>query len=102
MRQIMKSTSQKNRIEEKNCRTIRVKVLYFAQVCELVNGKHFEEREVAEKTRAAELVFSILKSCCPESLMKSITISINCKIASKDDFLSDGDEVALIPPVTGG
>ncbi|HVX02701.1 MAG TPA: MoaD/ThiS family protein [Nitrososphaera sp.] len=88
---------------EKNTKMISVKVLYFAQARELARGKHFEEKKVAEKTRVAELLFMILEARPnSQSLIKNIAVSVNYRIAKKDDFLSDGDEVALIPPVAGG
>lgn len=101
--QVTKNTAQDG-CGKKSAKMMRVKVLYFAQVRELANGKHFEEKEVAEKTSVAELVSTILMTY-PDSkplIKKGITVSINYKVANGSDLLSDGDEVALLPPVTGG
>lgn len=84
-------------------KTLRVKVLYFAQLRELLGGKCIEELTLEDKTSAGELVSIITKKySVTNSLKKSISISINCQIVGRDTLLKDGDEVALLPPVSGG
>lgn len=45
-----------------------------------------------------------LQETCPELTrwMKSTRVAVNCEYAEADTVLHDGDEVALIPPVSGG
>lgn len=45
-----------------------------------------------------------LQETCPEltQWMKSTRVAVNCEYAEPDTVLHDGDEVALIPPVSGG
>lgn len=50
-----------------------------------------------------ELLLSILKQHYPQlSVLSSLAIAINGQYASNDSVISSGDEVALIPPVSGG
>jgi molybdopterin synthase sulfur carrier subunit len=50
-----------------------------------------------------EWLLSILKRHYPQlSVLSSLAIAINGQYASNDSVISSGDEVALIPPVSGG
>jgi molybdopterin synthase catalytic subunit len=38
----------------------------------------------------------------PEGALRSLAVAVNREYASKDQLLQDGDEVAILPPVSGG
>lgn len=84
-------------------RKIRVKVLYFAYVRE-VAGTSNEEFMLTEPAYIAD-IFSKVTAAHPRiaQLNEVIKIALNRKIIlQRRTVLNDGDEVALIPPVTGG
>jgi len=60
-------------------------------------------RTVADGATIADL-WAALCSERPdlEPLSKSISFAVNREYVERDHILADGDEVALIPPVSGG
>ncbi len=81
---------------------MRVCVLYFGVLKDLV-GHGRSEMELAEGASVAELLEvhrGLAKG--PESLWDSIAVAVNQEYARAGDVLKDGDEVALLPPVSGG
>lgn len=82
--------------------TIRVRVLYFAIMRDLL-GKEAESLAVSEGTNAGDL-FALVTKDQPRlaNLERSLMVMINESYAGKDQPLRDGDEVAFIPPVSGG
>ncbi|GLE04967.1 hypothetical protein PINS_up013951 [Pythium insidiosum] len=87
--------------------SVTVKVLYFASVREDV-GKREETLTLTCSANAAPLKLADLRArLCelyPESreAIEHITLARNLEYASDDTPLCDGDEVALIPPISGG
>lgn len=81
---------------------MRVFVLYFAGVREKL-GRDRDEFEmptgacVRDVVRAAQVLRPGLTPLDP-----SIRVARNLDFASFDDLLQDEDEIALIPPVSGG
>ncbi|KLV10757.1 MULTISPECIES: molybdopterin synthase sulfur carrier subunit [Photobacterium] len=80
-----------------------IKVLFFAQVKELVGTDSLEmtpEFATAEALRAhlAEQGDKWQLALEPGKLL----VAVNQTITSLDSELTDGDEVAFFPPVTGG
>ena len=81
---------------------MRVCVLYFGVLKDLV-GHGRSEMNLAEGASVAELLEAhrgLAKG--PESLWESIAVAVNQEYARAGDVLKDGDEVALLPPVSGG
>ncbi len=81
---------------------MRVRVVYFGILREMAGHEH-EVVELADGARLAEL-YSDLQKRIP-GLSKfggSIALSINYEYSGLDALLHDGDEVALLPPVSGG
>jgi molybdopterin converting factor subunit 1 len=82
--------------------SMRVFVLYFAGVREKL-GRDRDELEmptgasVRDAVRAAQVLRPGLTPFDP-----SIRVARNREFASYDDLLQDDDELALIPPVSGG
>lgn len=79
--------------------TLSVKVRFFA---------HYRER-AGERDREVDLpagstVGDLLRALAGEGtdLPGEASVAVNHAYAGRDHALSDGDEVALIPPVSGG
>lgn len=81
---------------------MKVKVRLFSIAKDICG---FDERsfELSEGSSAG-VVFDLLGEDQPKILQwkKSIRLAVNCEYVNDDHFLSEGDEVALIPPVSGG
>src|SRR6266404_8488416 len=82
--------------------TMRVQVLFFGQLKDLT-GRSTESLPLADRATARDVLQhyskeypSILK------LASSLALSINQEYATQDAPLHDGDEVAFLPPVSGG
>jgi molybdopterin converting factor small subunit len=82
--------------------TIRVKVLFFGGLKE-VAGRSEEFAELAAGSRIEEL-FAQFISRCPElaRYRGSLVASRNQEFAPWDTSLHSGDEIAFLPPVSGG
>jgi MoaE-MoaD fusion protein len=81
---------------------MQVRVVYFGVLRDMA-GRDQETVELSEGARLAEL-YSDLQKRIP-GLGKfggSIALSINYEYAASDSLLHEGDEVALLPPVSGG
>ena len=81
---------------------MRVRVVYFGMLRDMA-GREQETVELNEGARLAEL-YSSLQERIP-GLRKfggSIALAINYEYAAADSPLHEGDEVALLPPVSGG
>jgi molybdopterin synthase sulfur carrier subunit len=79
---------------------MKVKVFFFAKSREIV-GKSRMDLEIHE----AETVSSMLRrlqSQFSELLDIQIVVAVNNEYVENDRELHDGDEVAIIPPVSGG
>jgi molybdopterin synthase catalytic subunit len=81
---------------------MRVKVLFFGVLRDLT-GHSEEQIELAEGSRLAS-VFDHYARRFPrlEQMAASIVVARNQEFAEPDSRVSDGDEIALLPPVSGG
>lgn len=81
---------------------MRVRVLFFGMLTDLT-GRRAESVELPSRSTLADLV-----AHCTEKFPKlsgfsgSLAFSINQEYASKTTVLNENDEVALLPPVSGG
>jgi MoaE-MoaD fusion protein len=81
---------------------VRVRVLFFGAIREIV-GVREDTVDVLEGTRPLELLmayetrFPRLREMAP-----SIAVAVNQRFASPDASISEGDEIAFLPPVSGG
>jgi MoaE-MoaD fusion protein len=81
---------------------MQVRVLFFGVLKDLA-GRSSDVLSLPDHARAADVLahyeqrFSSLKGT-----FKSIAVSVNQEYARPEDRLSAGDEVALLPPVSGG
>ena len=94
----MKST----RIENKATSTIRVKVLYFAQVRE-VAGMSGEDI-ILVKDFSLNSLISKIEEKHPGILQhkEDIQLAVNRNVPGKNLSLKEGDQIAVFPPVAGG
>jgi molybdopterin synthase catalytic subunit len=81
---------------------MRIRVLLFGQLKDIV-GRQEDSLELEPGAKLTSVV-SYYGSRFPgfRSLAGSIACSLNEEYASGSDLLHDGDEVALLPPVSGG
>jgi molybdopterin converting factor subunit 1 len=82
--------------------TVRVKVLFFGRLKELA-GRGEEVAEISEAATIEQL-FALYASRHPElaKFRSSLVASRNQEFAGWDTPLHSGDEVAFLPPVSGG
>ncbi|MFQ5865669.1 MAG: molybdopterin converting factor subunit 1 [bacterium] len=81
---------------------MKIKLRFFAQLRDLV---HCEETEIEIKNGATvEHLVNILGERYPNlrEPLKTVSFGVNNEYASKDTILKHGDEVALLPPISGG
>ena len=81
---------------------MRVRVLYFGVLKDVFGGES-EMVELADGASVADL----LRVCGglwtgSAGLWDSIAVAVNQEYARTGDVLREGDEVALLPPVSGG
>jgi molybdopterin converting factor subunit 1 len=81
---------------------MRVRVLYFG----VLKDSFGQEGELLELREGAsvEMLLRILRErkVVQEKLWQSLAVAVNQEYAKVADGLKDGDEVALLPPVSGG
>ncbi|MGD8868109.1 MAG: molybdopterin converting factor subunit 1 [Gemmatimonadales bacterium] len=82
-------------------RVIRVKSLFFATYRDLL-GIREEEVELPAGASVRDLVEMIRARPGVDDFPAAPAVAINREYARLDQSLSDGDEVAFIPPVAGG
>lgn len=78
---------------------MRVRVLYFGVLKDVFGGES-EMVELAEGACVADLLMVCRGRFA--GLLDSIAVAVNQEYARSGDVLTDGDEVALLPPVSGG
>ena len=82
--------------------TFRVKVLFFGRAHELAG-----RREETEELPAGATIADLFERCtkrCPSlaGFRSSLVASRNQEFAAWDTKLADDDEIAFLPPVSGG
>jgi molybdopterin synthase sulfur carrier subunit len=82
--------------------TIRVKVLFFGRLKELTG--HAEDSLDFADAATIEQLFAVFAARHPElaKYRSSVVASHNREFAAWDTPLRSGDEVAFLPPVSGG
>ncbi|HKV38701.1 MAG TPA: molybdenum cofactor biosynthesis protein MoaE [Blastocatellia bacterium] len=83
-------------------RKITISGLLFGQAREIF-GLGAVELDL-ETPATVETAFAVLKSRAPglEKLERSLLFAVNEEYATRDQQLSDGDRLAVLPPVSGG
>jgi molybdopterin converting factor subunit 1 len=81
---------------------MRVTVLYFGVLKDLAAAEQ-DALELPEGETVAGLVHHLRESASKQSeVWSSLAVAVNREYAVADTVLRDGDEVALLPPVSGG
>ncbi len=78
---------------------MRVRVLPFGVLRDGLGDGEF--LEIADKAIVAD-VLNVYRERLPGFAWESIAVAVNQEYARVDLVLKDGDEVALLPPVSGG
>jgi MoaD family protein len=81
----------------------RVRVRLFASLRELA-GTSYVEVDAADATDVAAVLVALSRRLGPrfDAIMASGSVVVNEEPAGPERTLSPGDEVALLPPVSGG
>jgi molybdopterin converting factor subunit 1 len=79
---------------------MRVRVLYFGVLKDVAGGSR-AEMELEEGASVADLL-ARHRGQETAAVWDSIAVAVNQEYARAEDVLKDGDEVALLPPVSGG
>jgi molybdopterin converting factor subunit 1 len=81
---------------------MRVRVLFFGVLKDVFGGSA-EEMELAKGASVADLIAACRgRAVGAREVWDSIAVAVNQEYARGVDVLKDGDEVALLPPVSGG
>jgi molybdopterin converting factor subunit 1 len=84
---------------------MRVKLLYFGVLKDLLGGET-EEVEVTEGATVGDLLRILAARTSnvtmQERMWYSLAVAVNREYGSSSVVLHEGDEVALLPPVSGG
>ncbi len=79
-----------------------VRVLYFARVREDL-GLDSEDVEITDGSTVQDLLDAlVLRHQMVRVLLPALRTGVNDRYAARDTILHDGDEIALLSPVSGG
>ena len=76
---------------------MKIAVKYFASMRETM-GKADDSAELNDGATVADLWASVSQT----EMVENTLIAVNMEYTNVDHVLTDGDEVAFFPPVTGG
>lgn len=79
---------------------MKIKILYFAQLADLA-GKQEEYRTLSDSSPAT-LYATLRQEYNFPHAFKELQVAINHQLSAHQSSLSEGDEVAFLPPMTGG
>src|SRR5438874_5822452 len=81
---------------------MRVRVLYFGMLKDAI-GRQRDNINLRDGATLSDLIAECRKVAPPvEDFQKILAYSVNQEYAQLSTRLNDGDEVALLPPVSGG
>ncbi len=81
---------------------MKVEILFFANCADIV-GRRSVERTIAAGTTVGDLVEQLSTEFpAMRKVAEVASFSVNAEYTALDRPLGDGDEVAVIPPVSGG
>jgi molybdopterin converting factor subunit 1 len=80
---------------------VTVTVRFFASYAEKL-GRSTLDLELPDGATVSDLMRSVLALNGASALPPSPLVAVNYKYARGDTVVSNGDEVAIIPPVAGG
>lgn len=81
---------------------MRLTVRYFGP-CRLQTGRETDEVELPAPATVAD----VLEACCRlhpalQPARRSLLVAVNREFAGADTVLAGGEEIALMPPLSGG
>lgn len=79
---------------------MRVRMLHFGMLREKFGGAE-SLLQMRDGATVAE-VLNVYRERLPDFMWDSIAVAVNQEYSKADVVLKDGDEVALLPPVSGG
>ncbi|RMA96007.1 molybdopterin converting factor subunit 1 [Hydrogenothermus marinus] len=81
---------------------MKIKLLYFSSIKDKLK-KSSEELEIKDNSSINDLI-NILKEKYPQisQNLDNVMFAVNEEYQDKEYILKDGDNVAVIPPVSGG
>jgi molybdopterin converting factor subunit 1 len=81
---------------------MRINVLYFGVLKEIF-GRQREEMDLDEPATVEEVLEECrVRGVASAELMAALAVAVNQEYARAETPLKEGDEVALLPPVSGG
>src|SRR5512142_330735 len=81
---------------------MQVRVLFFGMLRELL-GRSSDSLALTDGATLGDVVAHYAQAAPQlKKFLPSLALSINSEYAAADERLADGDEVALLPPVSGG
>ena len=81
---------------------MRIRLLAFGSLKPIVSAGN-DWREVAAGTSVADLLATLCREgLTDEAALRSAAIAVNQRYTARTHTLHDGDEVAILPPVSGG
>lgn len=87
---------------ERDVISVQITVRLFASIAELFGTRELQ-LEVAEGTTAGDVLRELIRREPKiEPLASAVRLAVNHSYVSKEMQLKEGDEIALIPPVSGG
>lgn len=79
-----------------------IKVLFFARLKDQIGQAEYELTDDMAGKTLAEIQQSLIAQGMDALQDESIRIALNQNFSSADAIVKSGDEVAFMPPVTGG
>ena len=80
---------------------MKISILSFGIAKDIV-GQRFLDWQMPEGASVADLRSALSASFPRLSELAGMRFAVNSEYANEPDFLNENDEVALIPPVSGG
>ena len=82
---------------------MKVRVLFFSLLQDIVGESEMEVRLDMETAKVADLLDSLFENFPPlRDWDAKLLIAVDCEYADRETPVSDGQEIAMMPPVQGG
>ncbi len=82
-----------------------MKILYFAKLKHVI-GKHEDNLKIESNKKICEIIDELMKKnndyAKAFNQVENLQFAVNCEYVNKDFTVTNSDELAIFPPVTGG